>query len=138
MIEVIANIDVDNLEEGIEFYTRALGLRAARRLGPAIVELLGAAIPIYLLEKAAGGSASEASKLPRNYARHWTPVHLDFVVPEIETAVAKARAAGAKLEGEVDTHVWGRIARMSDPFGHGFCLLQFRGKGYDEIVQNEG
>jgi len=22
---------------------------------------------------------------------------------------------------------------MSDPFGHGFCLLQFVGKGYDEV-----
>jgi hypothetical protein len=27
------------------------------------------------------------------------------------------------------------MARMADPFGHGFCLLQFKGRGYDEIVE---
>jgi hypothetical protein len=29
---------------------------------------------------------------------------------------------------------WGRIALLSDPFGHGFCLLQFEGAGYDGIA----
>jgi hypothetical protein len=24
---------------------------------------------------------------------------------------------------------------MADPFGHGFCFLQFTGRGYDEIVE---
>ena len=23
--------------------------------------------------------------------------------------------------------------RMFDPFGHGFCLIQFQGNGYDEV-----
>jgi hypothetical protein len=23
---------------------------------------------------------------------------------------------------------------MADPFGHGFCLIEFRGRGYDEIA----
>jgi lactoylglutathione lyase len=61
-------------------------------------------------------------------------VHLDFVVPQIEPAVARAESAGARLEGEVQTHVWGHIAVLADPFGHGFCLIEFRGRGYDEIV----
>jgi hypothetical protein len=30
--------------------------------------------------------------------------------------------------------VWGRIAHMADPFGHGLCLIQFLGCGYDEIA----
>ncbi len=137
MIQPIANIDVDDLKKGIEFYTRGLSLRVGRRLGGTIVELLGASIPIYLLENAAGSAASALPAVPRNYARHWTPVHLDFVVEEIEYAVANARAAGAKLEGDVETHVWGRIAHFSDPFGNGFCLLEFRGAGYDEIARND-
>ncbi len=137
MIQTIANIDVDDLQKGIEFYTRGLNLRIGRRLGGTIVELLGASIPIYLLENAAGSSATAFPTVSRNYQRHWTPVHLDFVVDEIGHAVANARAAGAKLEGEVETHVWGGIARMSDPFGHGFCLLEFRGEGYDEIARND-
>ncbi|MBA3730856.1 MAG: VOC family protein [Gammaproteobacteria bacterium] len=136
-MQTIANIDVDDLQKGIEFYTRGLNLRIGRRLGGTIVELLGASIPIYLLENAAGSSATAFPTVSRNYQRHWTPVHLDFVVDEIGHAVANARAAGAKLEGEVETHVWGGIARMSDPFGHGFCLLEFRGEGYDEIARND-
>jgi len=26
------------------------------------------------------------------------------------------------------------LALMADPFGHGFCLLQFVGQGYDELA----
>jgi hypothetical protein len=26
------------------------------------------------------------------------------------------------------------MANMGDPFGHGFCLLQFQGRGYDELL----
>jgi hypothetical protein len=26
---------------------------------------------------------------------------------------------------------------MADPFGHGFCLIQFLGRGYDEIADQE-
>ena len=30
---------------------------------------------------------------------------------------------------------WGRIAILADPFGHGLCLLQFSGRGYDTIAE---
>jgi hypothetical protein len=29
------------------------------------------------------------------------------------------------------------MANLADPFGHGFCLLELRGRGYDEILQPE-
>ena len=61
-------------------------------------------------------------------------MHLDLVVPQIEDAVARAQNAGAKLEREVRTHDWGRIAEMSDPFGNGFCLIEFLGRGYGAIA----
>jgi hypothetical protein len=28
---------------------------------------------------------------------------------------------------------WSAPSLLHDPFGHGFCLLQFEGKGYDEL-----
>jgi hypothetical protein len=28
----------------------------------------------------------------------------------------------------------GKIAVLADPFGNGFCLIQFIGRGYDEIA----
>ena len=134
MTTLLANIDVDDLARATDFYCAALGLTIGRRFGTSGVELLGATSAIYLLEKAAGTAVSPSSAQRRDYARHWTPVHLDFVVPVIEPAVARAQRAGASLEGEVRTHAWGRIALMADPFGHGFCLIEFVGRGYDEIA----
>jgi predicted enzyme related to lactoylglutathione lyase len=131
---VLANIDVDDLERATEFYCRAFKLTVGRRFGRAAIELRGASSAIYLLEKAAGTLAAPAAEQRRDYARHWTPVHLDFVVADIGPAVDRAKSAGAKLEDEVRTHDWGRIAVMSDPFGHGFCLIQFLRRGYDEIA----
>jgi len=133
-VRLLANIDVDDLAKAERFYCGALGLRVGRRFGRSALELLGASSPIYLLEKPSGTAASAASNQRRDYARHWTPVHLDFVVKDIAAAVENARSAGAHLEGEVRTHDWGHIALMADPFGHGFCLIEFRGRGYDEIA----
>lgn len=70
----------------------------------------------------------------RDYARHWTPVHLDFVVTDIDAAVARAITGGAVLEQPLRNDAWGRLAIMADPFGHGFCFLPFLGRGYDEIA----
>jgi lactoylglutathione lyase len=105
-----------------------------RRFGKGAVELLGASAAIYLLEKAGGTRFAPSSEGSRDYDRHWTPVHLDFVVADLNPALARATAAGATLEGEVRTQSWGRIAALSDPFGHGFCLIEFLGRGYDEIA----
>ena len=128
------NIDVDDLGRAVDFYRRAFGLTIGRRFGGSMIEMLGASAPIYLLAKPGGSSPSPRVTGMRQYSRHWTPIHLDFVVPEVEPAVRRAEAAGAKLEDEIRTHAWGRLATMADPFGHGFCLLEFTGRGYDEIA----
>lgn len=133
-LPMLANVDVDDLARAERFYVDALGLRVGRRFGDDVAELVGATSPIYLLRKAAGSAAAAATSQPRNYARHWTPVHLDFVVDDLDAALARARAAGAVLEGDVRTARWGRIAVLADPFGHGFCLIQFLNRGYDEIA----
>jgi predicted enzyme related to lactoylglutathione lyase len=135
-VDLLINIDVDDLDAAARFYVDAFGLRAGRRFEGA-VELLGAAAPIYLLHKAAGTRANSASPQLRDYARHWTPVHLDFVVADIDAAVARAVAAGATLESPATRHAWGMLAMLADPFGHGICLVQFLGRGYDELVPTE-
>src|SRR5262249_764906 len=129
------NIDVDDLEQGIAFYQSALGLTLRRRLFDGMVaEMKGASSSVYLLTKPPGSSASPNVSALRDYRRHWTPVHLDFEVEDIEAAVHRALSSGAKIEGEIQTFKWGRIAMMSDPFGHGFCILQFIGAGYDSVA----
>ena len=133
MSNLLVNIDVESLEQATQFYCAALALRVGRRFH-GWIELVGMAAPIYLLPKAAGTPVSPKSDERRDYRRHWTPVHLDFVVEDLEQAVSRAKAAGASVESEIQTHAWGRIALMADPFGNGLCLLQFSGRGYDEIV----
>lgn len=131
---LLVNIDVDDLARAEAFYTRAFGLKPTRRFGDGGVELAGGGAPIYLLVKAAGSRAVKTTHQTRSYARHWTPVHLDFVVTDIKAAVTQAQAAGATLEGEMETHNWGHIAHMADPFGHGICIVEFRNRGYDEVA----
>lgn len=133
-MDLLVNIDVDDLEKAVHFYGNAFGLCVGRRFGDFGAEMLGSSAPIYLLVKQAGTPTSETTSQVRSYERHWTPTHLDFVVDDIETAVRKAIQAGARLEKPVATHQWGRLALMADPFGHGFCLIQFLGRGYDEIA----
>jgi predicted enzyme related to lactoylglutathione lyase len=133
-MDLLVNIDVDDLAKAIAFYRQAADLRVGRRFGAFGVEMLGASSAIYLLVKAAGTRPTPHADDLRNYQRHWTPVHLDFVVDDVFAAVGRATAAGATIEGEIETHRWGRIARLADPFGHGICFIAFLGRGYDEIA----
>src|SRR5262245_45070350 len=134
-MDLLINIDVDDLEKGIEFYRSALGLRLGRRLfDNQAAEMVGAACRIYLLTKKAGSPAWAGGAAQRDYGRHWTPVHIDFVVEDFESSLRQARGAGARLEGEPQERTWGRFVTLSDPFGHGLCLIQFRGRGYDEVA----
>jgi len=131
---MLVNIDVPDLERATRFYEQALGLRVRRRLFEnTVAEMEGAPLPIYLLAKDAGSAALPRSGAVRDYARHWTPVHLDFVVDKLEPAVKRALAAGAKLETGPTEFVWGKQATFSDPFGHGICLVQWLGRGYGEV-----
>lgn len=130
---LLVNIDVEDLGRAQAFYCAAFGLRAGRRFDGA-VELIGSDVPLYLLAKPAGSESAPPPALPRDYGRHWTPVHLDFVVDDLEAALACARAAGARLEKAITSHAWGRIALLADPFGNGFCLVEFSARGYDAIA----
>jgi predicted enzyme related to lactoylglutathione lyase len=132
---LLVNIDVPDLDSAVRFYTEVFGYKLGRRIGPNAVELLGGAAPIYLLEHPDGSSPLPAASARRDYSRHWSPVHLDFVVDDIETAQARALAAGAVAESEINEAAYGRIALLADPFGHGICLIEFNGAGYDALVQ---
>jgi predicted enzyme related to lactoylglutathione lyase len=128
-------IDVDDLERAIAFYTQGLQLRLGRRLGSDWAELLGAGSVIDLLcNAAATAPLGESNPARRSYERHWTPVHLDFVVTDVDAAATRLVAVGARLERPIQDRPWGRMANLADPWGHGFDLLEFRGRGYDEML----
>ena len=129
---LLLNIDVPDVEAGVRFYTAAFDLKVGRRFGTDFVELLGWPATVYLLTKQASTIGAGGDR--RRYERHWTPVHADIVVDDVDVAVARAVAAGAKLEASAKDTSYGRIAMLADPFGHGFCLLQFNERGYDALL----
>jgi predicted enzyme related to lactoylglutathione lyase len=129
---LLLNIDVPDVETGVRFYTEAFDLKVGRRFGTDFVELLGWPATVYLLTKKAGTVGAGGDL--RRYDRHWTPVHPDIVVDDVDAAVARAVGAGARLEAPTQDAAYGRIAMLADPFGHGFCLLQFNARGYDALL----
>jgi lactoylglutathione lyase len=131
---LLLNIDVPDIAQGIFFYTAALGLALGRRFDEDFVELTGSDAPIYLLRKDPGTPIGPAGGDQRRYRRHWTPIHPDFTVDDIETATARAVAAGAVQEGETCDAPYGKLAMFADPFGHGFCLIEFNARGYDALA----
>jgi catechol 2,3-dioxygenase-like lactoylglutathione lyase family enzyme len=135
-MNLLVNIDVPDLAAAEAFYTRAFGLTRARRLGTGVTELTGAAVPIYLLTKSAGSAPFSGATSPRTFERHWTPVHLDVLVSNLEAALERALGAGARAEGDIGVHAWGRIAELADPFGHGICLIELSERGYDALVED--
>ena len=57
-------------------------------------------------------------------------MHVDFVVDDIDQAVARAEAAGAKRESKCIEWRGSKCVTFSDPFGHGFCLIELAGGQY--------
>jgi len=134
-MRLLLNIDVDDIGRAIEFYRDALGLDLGRRLfDGSVAEMVGASSTIYLLTRPAGTMPASGMASLRDYRRHWTPVHIDFEVADIVRAVERAVEAGAKLEDAPRSYSWGKLAMLSDPFGHGFCFVQFSDQGYDAVA----
>ncbi|MDR7194813.1 VOC family protein [Luteimonas terrae] len=132
-MDLLVNLDVPDLDRAQALYVEAFDLQVTRRFGDAVVELTGLPVRLYLLHKPAGSLG--AGQAPRDYTRHWCPVHLDVVVDALDAALARAERAGFVREGEVRDEVFGRIVQLADPFGHGWCLLEFSARGYDAIAR---
>lgn len=121
MTKISISIDVPDLHKAEAFYCGALGCSKLRDQGNMCVLSAGNS-DLYLLEKEPGSQSSAAAESLRTYERHWTPVHLDFGVDDVEKALALVLELGGKVEGK-ESGDWGAIAYCVDPFGHGFCLI---------------
>jgi predicted enzyme related to lactoylglutathione lyase len=124
------NIDVPELAPAIAFYSAALGLHLNRILDDDVAELTGASSVIYLLAKDAGSAPGSSIAEKRHYARHWTPVHIDLVIDDLKTAAERAIRSGARQESACIEWRGSKCITFSDPFGHGFCLIEFSGDTY--------
>ena len=118
---VSVSIDVGNLEGAIAFYEQALSCRMVNRFSKRWALLALGETDIHLLEKSEGSVG--AAEQTRRYTRHWTPVHLDFGVKDIDSAADRVRRCGGDVE-EVHKADVADIAHCADPFGNGFCLIR--------------
>jgi predicted enzyme related to lactoylglutathione lyase len=130
-------LDVPDVERAIRFYTRVFGLTVGRRFDATFVELLGGPMPIDLLGNEEKSLAIPGQSIERTYARHWTPLHWDWVVPDAEETLRKALAEGGTQESALQTQPYGRIVQVADPFGHGLCILEMVGRGYDVLLDGK-
>jgi catechol 2,3-dioxygenase-like lactoylglutathione lyase family enzyme len=117
------SIDVPQLDEGLRFYRDALGLVEVARPVATYVILKCGDSQIGLIEKRAGTNPAAGSNDVRRYERHWTPVHIDFHVDDLEVVLVNALKAGAKCEQKFERGGHPPVAFCSDPFGNGFCII---------------
>ena len=129
-MNLLINIDVPDLDSAIDFYSKAFGLSLNCMLDDDVAELTGASSTIYLLKKDKGSTCSKNTTQTRNYQRHWTPIHFDVVVDDIWQATERVVSAGATIETECSDWRQSKCITFSDPFGHGFCLIEFERDTY--------
>ena len=98
--------------EGLcRFYEDALGVAGAR-LGPSWCAF------------ATGPSRFAVQRQERGTPRPTAPFRVDFVVDEIEPALARCTGAGARLVRGIQDEVFGRSAILCDPEGREFTLVE--------------
>lgn len=122
MIKISVSIDVSNLKQAETFYINALGCKKLRDQGSDMAVLATENCDIYLQEKDAGTKPLVSGGVVRDYKRHWTPVHLDFLAKNVDEIVEKVLQLGGLHEGG-ENGDWGSIAYCADPFGNGFCVI---------------
>ena len=123
MVKLSVSIDVSDLKQAELFYVEALGCKKVRDQGASMVVIAVENCDIYLQEKAAGTKPLPTDKsIVRDYSRHWSPIHLDFLCENVDERVAKIVEMGGKHEGG-ESGDWGSIAYCADPFGNGFCII---------------
>ena len=120
-------IDVDDLDRAVEFYCGGLGLTLVER-NPDWARVEMNEQTFWLCAFAAGPDGA----ITRDFGRHWTPIHLDFIVDDVDKAVERALATGGCLDGEIRRNepepigCRSDVANLSDPAGNGVDLLQRR------------
>ncbi len=115
------SIDVSDMGKALSFYTEALGCEFKKKYSDEWQVISIASLDIHLQKKAAGTVAAADQK--RDYARHWTPVHLDFIVEDIRPACEAIEKLGGIVEGQTFSDP-ADIAHCADPFGNGFCVIR--------------
>jgi catechol 2,3-dioxygenase-like lactoylglutathione lyase family enzyme len=121
-----ATIDVPDLEAGVAFYAGLFGFTETARPLPTLAVLDADGQSLLIFQKNTGTHPVKNSEITRDYARHWTPVHLDFHVADVKAILPELSRLGRTLEEFHEFPGRPPVAFCADPFGHGFCLIGTR------------
>ena len=122
MPRITVCIDVSDLARATTFYCDALGC-SLRTTQDTHHTLDADGTTVHLSLKAEGTPGTPLPGTERTYARHWTPVHLDFDVEDLDSVTTAVERLGGRVE-ETKRGDWGAAAFCADPFGNGFCLIR--------------
>ena len=112
----------DNAAAAIDFYKEAFGAEELMRLPGPDGRLMHGAVSINgaMVMLADAGCGIDA-RSPKTLGG--TPVTLHLGVPDADSAVARAEAAGASVIMPVADQFWGdRYGIVEDPFGHRWSI----------------
>ncbi len=107
-------IDVDDVARAVRFYVNGVGFELVKQEAE-WAQLKAGEHTIWILKIDAGKQGA----ILRDYSRHWTLLHFDIKVADMESAIERAVAAGGQLEGRPKPE----LANFSDPAGNGVDLV---------------
>jgi PhnB protein len=119
---VTAYLIVRDAARALDFYVRAFGMEEVLRL-PAPGGRIG-----HAELRISGGHLMLADEMPDSPYRApqsmgGSPVSMMFYVPDVDARVARAVAAGCKVERAIADQFYGdRSATLSDPFGYTWTI----------------
>ena len=113
---VLIDCEQATFKRGIEFWSRALGMRAKRRRSPMYVSLVA--------EVACDGGLSIVLQ---RVAKGETAIHLDIETDDVEAEVTRLERLGARRKRKVKSWVV-----MEAPSGHAFCVVPVQRRDFPE------
>jgi predicted enzyme related to lactoylglutathione lyase len=114
---------VDDVDEAVRFYSEMLGFKVDMHPGPGFASLSLGDLRLLINKPGGGGGAGQSMTDGRAPAPGgWLRFQLE--VPDIESTVAKLKAAGGKFRSEIITGNGGKQVLLEDPSGNPVELFQ--------------
>ena len=112
---------VDDVEAAIAFYTTHFGFAVRSNAGPAFADIVRGPLRILLSgPKSSAGRPMPDGRQPGPGG--WNRIH--FIVEDIDTEVARLRAAGVRFRSDIISGPGGKQIVLDDPSGNPIELFQ--------------